>query len=410
MSKINPRWFAIAIMGLVSCLFLATCTLDIESPVSVPEATWDSNQNTHGAGALFQGLLDKYVSKGMPGVVLYVQTSQGIWNGAAGYAKIETSTRMLPTHLHHAASVTKVYTAAAVMLLVEDGDIELDAKISRYLPEKVYSRIPNGSTATVRQLLDHTSGIPDFGGVLRYDLDFYNDPMGEYSLDKLLEYLHGQSPAGPAGTVYFYSNANYLLLALIMDYVAGSHAKIISERILQPLGLRATYYKNEAGYPKPPGLVNSYQDLAGDGRIMNVSDIAADISGFMGNAGLIASSADFAGFIQGLLGGRVVDSESLAIMRDFGCGLDIFETDYGNGIGHCGSDFGSLIQVCSFPDRNATIVVLMNAGESGNLGDLFWNLWDEVLNAALGAKREYVEVQKKKAGNADDTENKDKRG
>jgi D-alanyl-D-alanine carboxypeptidase len=383
MGKINPIWFALSVLCLVSCLFLGTCTLDIESPVFAPEATWDSNQNTHVDGILFQGLLDKYAGKGIPGVVLFVQTPQGIWNGAAGYAKIETSTRMLPTHLHHAASVTKMYTATAIMLLVEDRVIELDAKISRYLPKTIYDRLPNGNTATVRQLLGHTSGIPDFSGAFRYDLDFYNDPMGEYPLEKLLDYLYGQSPVGPAGTVFYYSNANYLLLALIMDYAAGSHAKIISERIIQPLGLNATYYKNEAGYPRPPGLVNSYQDLAGDGKIMNVTDIAGDISGFIGNAGLIASSADYARFIQNLLGGRIVGRESLTAMQDSGLGLDVTETDYGKEIGHCGSDFGSLIDVCYFPDNNSTIVLLMNAGDSGNVGSLFWQLWDEVLNVAL---------------------------
>jgi len=61
----------------------------------------------------------------------------------------------------------------------------------------------------------------------------------------------------------------------------------------------------------------------------------------------------------------------------------MFETDYGKGIGHCGSDFGAMIQVCFFPDRNATIILLMNAGESGNLGGLFWNLWSEALSVVL---------------------------
>jgi D-alanyl-D-alanine carboxypeptidase len=384
MGKINSNRLALSILYLVSCLFPVVCALRCNSPVSGPDS---STQNTHPDSVLFQGLLDRYVGEGIPGVVLYVQTPQGLWNGAAGFAKIETATRMQPTNLFDAASVTKVYTAAAVMLLVEDRVIELDATISRYLPDTVCSRLPNGTTATVRQLLNHTSGIPDFSGTPRYLADLYADPMGEYPVEKLLGYVYEQAPVGPAGTVTSYSNTNYFLLAMIMDCVAGSHAKIISERILKPAGLKATYYKNEAEYPSPPGMVDSYEDIAGDGNLMNVTAIGVHLAEFfMGNAGLIASSADFARFLNNLLGGKVVGPESLAMMRDSSCGLDVNYTGYGYEIGRSGSDFGALIKVSYFPDSNATIVLLMNAGEGGGLGSLFWNLWGEALSVALSGE------------------------
>jgi hypothetical protein len=104
----------------------------------------------------------------------------------------------------------------------------------------------------------------------------------------------------------------------------------------------------------------------------------------MGNAGLIASSADFARFLQNLLGGKIVGRESLAAMVDSGCGLDVNYTGYGKEIGHSGSDFGSQIQVVYFPDSKSTIVLLTNVGDSGNPGNLFRNLWDDVLNAVFG--------------------------
>jgi hypothetical protein len=218
-------------------------------------------------------------------VVLFIQTPQGIWNGAAGFSEMETSTRMKPVNLFDAASVTKIYTAAAIMLLVEDRVLELDANISRYLPDTVYGRLPNGTSATVRQLLDHTSGIPDFSGTPRYMADLYADPMGEYPVEKLLGYVYEQSPVGPAGTVSSYSNTNYFLLAM---------------------------------------------------------------------------------------------------MQDSGCGLDVNETGYGKEIGRSGDDLGAQIQIEYFPDSKSTIVLLMNAGDSGNPGNVFRRLWDEVLNAALG--------------------------
>jgi D-alanyl-D-alanine carboxypeptidase len=379
------------VAAVFAAVLAASCTLEITAPVEPPPDKWDPALNTHPDGPFFQELLGRYVRQGLPGVVLFVRTPQGLWNGAAGCAKIETSSPMLPTHRHFAASATKMYTATAVMLLAEDGLIDLDARISRYLPETIYGRVPNGAQATVRQLLGHTSGIPDFG-VLAYDLDTLNDPMGSFPPDRLLSYVEGESPIFAPGTGYFYSNTNYLLLALLMDHVTGtSHADVISERILRPLGLRATYYKNEPGYPTPAGLVNSYQDLAGDGRLVNVSDMTTHFNGmFVGNTGLIATSADFAAFIEALLGGRVIGPESLSQMEErtrcdcYGLGLHFLETPYGPGIGHSGGDLGIRTEVRHFPDVDATLVLLVNGGDSGITERLFKHLWDEVMQVALG--------------------------
>jgi D-alanyl-D-alanine carboxypeptidase len=240
--------------------------------------------------------------------------------------------------------------------------------------------------------LGHTSGIPDFSGDLRYDLDFLNDPFGFYPPERLLSYLHGQSSIFPPGNGFFYSNANYLLLAMILDQVAeGGHAALITHRILEPLGLEATHYRNEPGYPTPPGLVNTYQDLAGDGRLVNVSDMAVHSSEtFFGNAGLMATSSDFAAFIEGLLGGHLVGEAFLSDMQDWregsrsGLGLNFIETPFGPGIGHSGGDIGSLTQVRRFPDVDATLVLLSNGGDGGVPAGLFSRLWADAMEMALG--------------------------
>jgi len=387
-SRTNIR----SILVCLPVVFGAACsTLNITAPIEPPPETWDPAWNDHPDGDAFQSLLDDYVRKGLPGVVLLVRTPEGQWNGASGYAKIETSVPMRPSHRHHAASVTKMYTATAVLLLAEEGLIDLDAPIREYLPERTWRPIPNGGRATVRQLMSHTSGIPDFGGDLRYDLDFLNDPFGAYPADRLLSYLHNQSSIFAPGLGYFYSNANYLLLAMIMDeMVEGGHADVITEKILEPLGLNATSYRNEPGYPKPPGLVNSYQDVAGDGRLMNVSDMAVHASEvFFGNAGLIATSADFAAFIEGLLSGGVLSPEMLSEMQEwgersrYGLGLNFIETPYGRGIGHSGGDNGVLTQVRHFPGLDATLVLLSNGGDGGIPRKLFDTLWADIVQAAL---------------------------
>lgn len=372
---------------------MGACTLDIMAPIEPPPDAWDPDLNTHPEGPAFQDLLDRFVHEGLPGVVLLVRTPEGLWNDAAGYAKLETEDPMLPAHRHHAASVTKMYTATAVMLLVEDGLLELDAPIREYLPEDVWRRIPNGDEATVGQLLSHRSGIPDFKGDLRYDLDFLNDPFMELSTERLLGYLYGQSPWAAPGEHYFYSNANYVLLAMIVDAVVPSgHAAVISRRILQPLGLTATYYRNEGEFPTPPGLVNAYQDLAGDGRLVNVSDLTIQgATVLFGNAGLIATSADYATFIEALMEGRLVSPASLAAMvkkstgaSTYGLGLSFMHTNYGEAVGHSGAELGAMSQVRYFPERDATLVLLSNGGDGGLPARLFRDLFDEAMAVAFG--------------------------
>lgn len=387
-SRSRSRWLGV-VVGLA--LGVTSCTLTVPAPGGTPPESWDSSRNTHPEAQAFQSLLERSVNEGLPGVVLLVSTPEGRWEGAAGFANIEAGEPMLPTHRHHAASVTKMYTSAAVLLLAEEGIIDLDAGLADYLPESVYGPIPNGSTATVRQLLGHTSGIPDFSGALAYDLDSFNDPMGPYPPEQMLGYLHGQTSIFRPGTGYFYSNANYLLLAMIMDQlVEGGHAGVISERIIQPLGLRATYYKNEPSYPTPPGLVSSYQDLVGNGGLMNGTDLAVHSARTsMGYAGVIATAADYGTFIEALLGGKIIGEVMLEAMQTrtqserYGLGLHFLETPYGVGIGHSGGSFGILSQVRRFPDLDATLVLLTNGGDGGVPGELFNRLWDEVAVAVL---------------------------
>jgi D-alanyl-D-alanine carboxypeptidase len=377
----------------LAVLLLVACTLDITTPETLPPNTWDSSWNTHPDGALFQEMLNRHVKDGLPGVVLLVRTPNGLWNGAAGYAKLETAIPMTPTHRHFAASVTKMYMATAVLMLVEDGLLELDAKLETYLPASTLNPIPNGKNSTVRQLLGHTSGIPSFTDAFHYELDTLNDPLGSYPPQRLLSYVYGESALFEPGEGYFYSNTNYLLLALLMDVTTGaSHADVISERLLQPLGLQETWYKNEAGYPTPSGLVNSYEDLGGDGRLMNVSDLVIHANAaYQGNTGMIATSADFAAFIEALLQGNILQPASLDTMLSstrcacYGLGLSFRETPYGTAVGHSGGDLGILSEVRYFPERDTTVVLLVNGGDSGVPQSLFRRLWDQTLDVAFAS-------------------------
>jgi D-alanyl-D-alanine carboxypeptidase len=377
-----------AALSLALCL--TACTLDVVAPVEPPPEQWDPAWNTHPDSAAFQALLDGYARNGLPGAVLMVRTPRGSWNGAAGFARIETGVRMRPMHRHYAGSLTKMFTATATLLLAEEGRIDLDAPIRELLPGRIYGRVPNGREVTVRQLLGHTSGIPDFDGSLDYDLDSLNDPFGDYPPDRLLGYIEGQAAFSRPGEHYWYSNANYVLLALVLEEVTGlSHAVVLRDRVLRSLGLDATYYGPDPATTAIPGLVNSYEDVVGDGRVMNMSDLAQHAARIAyGQSGLVATSADLVVFLEALLGGRVLGPEMLAEMQArtrcdcYGLGLGFLDTRWGLAVGHGGSDVGSRAEARRFPDLDATLVLLVN-GAGGALDDLFDRLWEAAMEVAL---------------------------
>ncbi|MFQ5641878.1 MAG: serine hydrolase domain-containing protein [bacterium] len=393
MKILNIKAFFKASFLLAICIAFIqlACKMDINQPVEAPKSSWDASLNTHPRGDAFQKVLDDYVKRGLPGVVLFVKSPQGMWNGAAGYAKIETKEPMTPVNLHYSDSMAKTYTATAIMMLVEEGKIELDEKINQYLPRNICDNIGNGNEATVRQLLNHTSGIKDHWEDITFLLDVFNDPFRPIPPEKLLEYIYGESPYFPAGQGTEYSNTNFLLLAMIMDRVLGeSHAKFISERIIRRLGLENTYYKNEPAYPKPPGLVNSYAYFLGNEKLENWSEgqnaVTAGI--LVGHAGFIASSYDYARFLEALFNEELVGQALLNDMTEgfengwaYGLGLEFCETGCGKAMGHTGDSLASQSKMLYYPKTNTYIVLLTNVGFFGKMEDLF----DELFVAAEDA-------------------------
>jgi len=338
------------------------CTLDMP----------DSSRN-NPKDREYRRVLDYYVSRGIPGLVLLVRTpADGLWIGAAGKSKIETGEAMLPCQVHHSASVVKMYIGTSIMLLAEDKKIDLDAPINKYLDAGMCNHISNGNTATVRQLLNHTSGIRDFVTETKHLTDYFNNFFNHYTTDDFLHYIYGKPADFEAGTKAAYCNTNYVLLSLIIDRVTGKpHADFLSERIFKKLNLQQTFYKNEPGYPHPAGLVNSYWDRYGNGQLENITKVAIhfdDLS--VGHDAMLATARDYARFLEALLKGQLVSPASLNQMKEWkyhegekgysGLGLLKMETKYGDAIGHGGANFGVAMMARYYPQQDVTIVFCSN--------------------------------------------------
>jgi D-alanyl-D-alanine carboxypeptidase len=363
--------FALVFATLISCK-----RISVNEPVSSNcQLPFADSSSSNSKNAIYQALLDKYVKKGLPGLIVLIKTpDKGLWIGASGYARAEDKTPMRKCNIVYSASIGKTFCAAAILKLAEEGKLNINDKINKYLPATICDKIPNGNSATIKNLLGHKAGIPNFEDNPQFIADFLNNPFA-ITADDLLKYEYEKKALFQPGEGYEYSSTGYELMTRIIDKVtAENHSKYYTSHIFNLLGLRNTYYKNEADFPKPAGLVNSYFDRLGDERIENISDANNYMTKiFTGSDGIMASIYDYYLFMEGLTKGGLVNSQSYNEMCEwkntaanstnkYGLGLQKIATPYGDKIGHRGRAVGAGIDMFFFPEKNTTIVSATNLG------------------------------------------------
>ena len=184
-----------------------------------------------------QGELANAVNRGLDGIIVYVdQAGEAPALYAAGWNNRAEQVPANPQALFKIASISKLYIAAATAMLVNEGRLSLDDTLADYLPELV-GRIEYADQITLRMMLQHRSGIPNF-------TDHPDYPWFETlpDLNAYLEFALDQPAVFEPDSDYRYSNTNYLLIGTILDNVLGySHHEYIESEILEPLGLNQTY-------------------------------------------------------------------------------------------------------------------------------------------------------------------------
>ncbi|MEU8087181.1 serine hydrolase domain-containing protein [Micromonospora sp. NPDC049101] len=233
--------------------------------------------------------------------------SCGRWSDASGRADLRTGRPMRVDERIRIGSSTKTFTATVVLQLVAEGRLLLDAPIETHLPGLVRGDGHDGRRITVRDLLWHTSGLPDHVDALDWDwVDRWR--YRHYSSAELVAMALAQ-PAPGAG--WHYSTTNYVLAGLIVERVTGRDIGVeITRRIIRPLGLRDTYWPGDSlriRGPHPRGYA-----LAGAEQRRDVTEFNMSYGGAGG--ALVSTLADQNRFFAALLGGRLLDSVRLAEM------------------------------------------------------------------------------------------------
>ncbi|OLF18490.1 serine hydrolase domain-containing protein [Actinophytocola xanthii] len=328
-----------------------------------------------GSGDPLNRSLDALVAAGAPGVVARVDDGRRVRTVARGVAVLDPPTPIHADGGFRVASITKSFVATVVLQLVGERRLRLSDPVERWLP----GLVPGGSAITVRQLLNHTSGIFDITADPAWRAAFLADPGREWSAEELVAWATSHPPTFPPGTDWSYSNTNYLLVGLIAEAATGRPLpRLVAERITRPLRLTDTFL---ATSPRVrPGHVHGYRPpaLTGGGYVDTVGwhPSAAGASG-----ALVSTAPDLARFYRALLSGRLLSPaltrELLTTVpveeRDGGYGLGIFfvDTRCGTVWGHSGS-FPGYTSI-AYQDRSGrrSAVLLLSTDLDPRTGPLF---------------------------------------
>ncbi|MFG3532073.1 serine hydrolase domain-containing protein [Streptomyces sp. NPDC047917] len=306
-----------------------------------------------------------------------VSGSGGDWRGTSGVHDLASGRPADPGGRFRAGSVTKVFTAAVVLQLAGEGRLGLDRPVRHYLPDLVPAAYED---VTVRQLLNHTSGIPSVGSgggpddayAHRFDL---HDPV------RTVRDATSRKPDFVPGTQQHYANIGYTVAGLLIERVTGdTYASQVSRRVLEPLHLRDTYFPGTD--PAIRGPHNRGYQLFGTGELRDVTVWGATDAWAAGD--LISTTADLERFTRALFGGRVVRGPLLREMftlpdssvREYGtgepaaysAGLSVMRLGGREVWGKTGGRWGYNTAVAATRDLSRTLVYSVNSTDAKGEG------------------------------------------
>ena len=363
------------------------------------DCTFDNNPiyKTHPKSAAFQALLDKYIKKGLPGMNLLVKDERGIFVGSSGMADIQKGIPMQPCHIAKAASITKFYIGVTIMKLQEEGVLDLDDPVSKYIEKDKLDKISNGNEAlTIRNLMNHTSGIYDVISDNGFYLQVLNNPSKYWTADDLLAFVYGKKAdtAFDPPRIASYSNTNFLLLSVIIEKATGKpHGQVLHEKVIDRLNVHDSYYHWHDALPENR-IAQGYFDLYHDGTIVNLSNWNTGSGN--GYGGLYATVWDLYSFIDALFVKKTLLTQQslnemlvfhstienrknlgVACYRDF---IDIGNPALDYSWGHRGRDLAYSADLNYFPEHKATMALMLNYGTDSDspLKSIFVEFRDEL--------------------------------
>ena len=317
---------------------------------------------------------------------------QGLWAGASGMSDPSKSERIKPEMLFYIGSINKSFIAALILELAEEGKLALEDSVDRWLPS--YRNI-DGSI-TIRQLLNHTSGIFDYvehpSSLARVDLNSVHLTK-VWTAEEILTSSVSE-PYFPPGQDWHYSSTNYVLLAMIANEITQSHiSREIRNRFLDPLGLNSTFSDFYEEIPDAFQIAHNWYDLDHDGALEDLMYYPRTAIATWAYGEMYSTAEDLARWTDRLFQGGILQQSSLDQMLTFhyptpgedwmegyGLGIGIRETEGIKSWLHCGSIHGYTSAMLFLPDYRVSMALLENDNNEKSLELIGYTL----LRAVLG--------------------------
>ncbi|MFI6963143.1 serine hydrolase domain-containing protein [Streptomyces sp. NPDC050255] len=363
------------LLGIAAGPAAAPALAAAASPVSRPAAQQPPPVGAAEAKAL-RAAISGLPSDDATAALVRVSGTGGVWRGSAGVHDLVSGRPADPAGRFRAGSVTKVFTAAVVLQLAGEGRIGLDRPVRHYLPGLIpatYGKV------TVRQLLNHTSGLPSVdpgnGDTLE---DWYEHRFNLTDPADVVRETTAHRPDFAPGTQQHYANIGYTVAGLLIERVTGdTYADQVSRRVLEPLRLKDTYFPGTD--PSIRGRHNrGYQIFGTEGELRDVTVWGASDAWAAGD--LISTTADLERFTRALFGGQVVRGPLLEAMftlpdasvREYGtgkpaafsAGLSVMTLGGRQVWGKTGGRWGYNTAVAATRDLSRTLVYSVNATDA----------------------------------------------
>ena len=367
---------------VIVALFLGAAILGASSVAAEDRAVVANPQ--------FQRVLNRLVSGRSPiapGVTAYVSGPHGTWVGAAGVANVKTGEPMRPNARMRLESVSKLWTATLILRLVQQHRLSLDDTVERWLP----GLLPAGRRITLRQLLNHTSGLIDTNDinqhptrylaqikdrVLRAKIAAINkrvakDPGYEFSSRLWVEVAAALPSLLPPGTFYHYSNIGYIVAGLVAER-AGKQplTTLFRSLVIAPLRLTSPAYD-------PHSIITGAHahgyKVAANGKLI---DTTTWTLGLGANGGIVSAAADEGRFLAALMRGTLLGPAQIAALKkpsaqsNYGLGTGVDKSGCaGTAYGHNGGGDGFETNVFVSGNGDRVAVLLLNGRTADNSGD-----------------------------------------
>jgi D-alanyl-D-alanine carboxypeptidase len=329
--------------------------------------------------------LEAAVADGVPGATATVRDGHGTWSATAGAGDLRTGEPRSARDRYRVGSITKTFVATVLLQLEAEGRLSLDDTVDAWLPGLVRGNGHDGTRITLRQLLNHTSGVYNYTADAEFARTYFlADGFLRHRHDtvppeRLVAVAMSHRPDFAPGTSWGYSNTNYVLAGLVVEKATGRPwGEEVRRRVIAPLHLRATSVPGtRVTVPAPSARAYSKLAPTATGRTYDVTELNPSIAAAAGE--MISDSADLIRFYSALLQGRLLPPAQLAEMtatvrtdetdesEGYGLGLIRRELDCGVTVwGHSGGIHGSSSEAVTTKDGRHALALNFNGDWSGD--------------------------------------------